>query len=319
MTKIGVAEMAAALSQEKSVWGGKSYRTAVAGVDAVPASTGPEKSVADLATERPSRPSPGSLPAIFTRPLKRTRRKARRTPNSAPEPVPSGDEGLLARLSQLEAVVGELRSQLARRSAQSLPAREFQAAQQELQNQQRALQRSQQDLDLKLVQLKQAMIGQQEELTGGFHHQVKGMQQQIHHLEASSRKQNLIIHTLVGRSRDGLLGQCNAVLKSAGSHLPQIPLAALRPMKTRNPEKQMWHLQLDSGEAKHVLFGGSQAFRRTDTYLDDDLTKQQLLGRRSLGSKRLQLKQLHCITWWRRDTLCWSDANGVHKQVPAGP
>ena len=84
-------------------------------------------------------------------------------------------------------------------------------------------------------------------------------------------------------------------------------------------DKQMWHLQLNSGEAKHALFGSSQAFRRLDTYLDDDLTKQQLLGRRSLGSKRLHLKQLNCKTWWRRDTLCWSDANGVHKQGPAGP
>ena len=73
-------------------------------------------------------------------------------------------------------------------------------------------------------------------------------------------------------------------------------------MKTRNTEKQMWHLQLDSGEAKHGLFGSSQAFCRLDTYLDDDITKQQLLGQRSWGSRRLQLKQLK--TWWRRDTLC---------------
>ena len=78
----------------------------------------------------------------------------------------------------------------------------------------------------------------------------------------------------------------------------------------------MWHLQLNSGEAKHVLSGSSQSFRRLNTYLDGDLTKQQLLGRRSLGSKRLHLKRLNCKTWWRRDTWCWSDADGVHKQAP---
>ena len=41
------------------------------------------------------------------------------------------------------------------------------------------------------------------------------MQQQI--LEASTKKQNLIIHTSASRSRDNLLGQCNVVLKPAGS------------------------------------------------------------------------------------------------------
>ena len=35
-------EMAAAINQEKSVWGGKSYHRAVTGVGAVPAATGPE-------------------------------------------------------------------------------------------------------------------------------------------------------------------------------------------------------------------------------------------------------------------------------------
>ena len=47
-------------------------------------------------------------------------------------------------------------------------------------------------------------------------------------------------------------------------------LAALQPMKTRKAEKQMWHLQLSSGEAKHALFGSSKAFRKLNTHLDDD-------------------------------------------------
>ena len=62
----------------------------------------------------------------------------------------------------------------------------------------------------------------------------------------------------------------------------------------------------------------SSSISQLCTYLHDDLTKQQRLGWRSLVSRRLQLKQLNCQTWWR-DTLCWSDADGVHKQSPAGP
>ena len=89
-------------------------------------------------------------------------------------------------------------------------------------------------------------------------------------------------------------------------------------MKTRNVEEQLWHLQLGSGNAKHALFGESKAFRRLGVHLDDDLTRQQLAGRRGLSGKRLQLKQLSCFkTWWWRDSLCWSDVGGMHKESPA--
>ena len=80
-------------------------------------------------------------------------------------------------------------------------------------------------------------------------------------IELSPLIPRLVVHASVGLSREGLLEQCNTVLASAGSRLFQVPLAALQPMRTRTVGKQLWHLQLDSGEAKHALFGKSRVFR----------------------------------------------------------
>ena len=101
------------------------------------------------------------------------------------------------------------------------------------------------------------------------------------------------------------------MLALGGGRLSHIPLAALWPTRTCNVEKQLWHLQLDSGEA---LFGKSGAFRKLGVYIDDDLTRQQLAGRLSLSGKRQVAaapNETSCKTWWRHDTLWWSDAGGV--------
>lgn len=54
-------------------------------------------------------------------------------------------------------------------------------------------------------------------------------------------------------------------------------------------------------------------------YLDDDLTRQQMEGRRALESRRLQLKADGHKTWWRRDVLHWAGGDGVHSQSPSRP
>ena len=65
-----------------------------------------------------------------------------------------------------------------------------------------------------------------------------------------------------------------------------------------------------------AIFSGSKHLRGQHVYLDDDLTRRQLEGRRSLAPRRLELKQQGHVTWWRRDTLCWAQDGSVHKVRP---
>ena len=71
--------------------------------------------------------------------------------------------------------------------------------------------------------------------------------------------------------------------------------------------------------AKHALFRHSSSLRQDRIYLDDDLTHQQMEGRRALDTRRLQLKAAGHKTWWRRDVLHWADDDGVHNQRPSQP
>lgn len=109
------------------------------------------------------------------------------------------------------------------------------------------------------------------------------------------------------------LDRFNAALrKTASAH--QIGFACLQPMRTQSTSHSLWHLRLEDGQVKHALFRSSSDLRRQHIYLDDDLTVQQLAMRRSLEPDRLELRQRGHRTWWRRDTLFWADAHGVHKR-----
>ena len=75
-------------------------------------------------------------------------------------------------------------------------------------------------------------------------------------------------------------------------------------------------LEAPRGQAKHALFCDSSGFRRDHIYLDDDLTREQLEGRRSLRARKLELKGAGNKTWWRRGVLHWADHDGFHSQSP---
>ena len=51
-------------------------------------------------------------------------------------------------------------------------------------SQRQAVQQPQQDMDLQLVQVKQALVGQQQELTWGVQQHVQGIQRHLHSLRA---------------------------------------------------------------------------------------------------------------------------------------
>ena len=112
------------------------------------------------------------------------------------------------------------------------------------------------------------------------------------------------------------MDQCNAVLQSAHSGAVPVTSAALQPMRTDSTTHGVWRLQLQDRHTKHVMFRHSSSFRQHRIYLDDDLTKQQLDGRRSLMPHKMQLTQDGKKTWWRRDVLHWADQEGVHRQRP---
>ena len=54
------------------------------------------------------------------------------------------------------------------------------------------------------------------------------------------------------------------------------------------------YLQLGSGEVVYAQFGKTRACCKLGRYLDEDHTKQQLLGQCSLYSKRMQLSCFSC-------------------------
>ena len=143
------------------------------------------------------------------------------------------------------------------------------------------------------------------------------MQQQLVRLDRQSRVSNLVIHAPTACSRQQLMDRCNAVLRSARSDAVPMVSAALQPVRTRSTTHAVWRLQLHDREAKHVMFHHSSSFRHDHIYMDDDLTTQQLDGRRSLMAHKLQLKQDGKKTWWRRDVLHWADHEGVHRQRPS--
>ena len=91
---------------------------------------------------------------------------------------------------------------------------------------------------------------------------------------------------------------------------------ALQSMETRSTDYHLWRLRLPDGPAKHALFRESSSFRRDRIFLDDDFTKKQLEGRRSLRSRKLELRGAGHRTWWRRDVLHWADHDGLHSQGP---
>ena len=68
----------------------------------------------------------------------------------------------------------------------------------------------------------------------------------------------------------------------------------------------------------HALYRHSSSLRQDRIYLDD-LTHQQMEGRRALDTRRLELKAADHKTWWRRDVLHWADDDGVHNQRPSQP
>ena len=104
------------------------------------------------------------------------------------------------------------------------------AAREEVQSQQQqAVQQLQQDMKLHLAQNRHAMIVQQPELTGEVQQQVKGMQQQLHSLQASSRRQYLVMHAPASLGREGLREECITMLALASGRLFQMPLAAYCP------------------------------------------------------------------------------------------
>ena len=88
-------------------------------------------------------------------------------------------------------------------------------------------------------------------------------------------------------------------------------------MWTQITAHSLWHLELDTEQTKHALFARCKDFRHQHIFLDDELTRRQQQGRRTLASERLRLKELGHRTWWRRDRLFWADGDGVHSQIPA--
>ena len=54
-------------------------------------------------------------------------------------------------------------------------------------------------------------------------------------------------------------------------------------------------------------------------YLYNGLTQQQMEGRRTLDTCRLQLKAAGHKTWWRWDVLHRADDDGVHCPGPSQP
>ena len=107
------------------------------------------------------------------------------------------------------------------------------------------------------------------------------MWQQLGRLGRHSRRSNLVIHMPTYCSWQQLLSRCNEALQSQRGSQP-LPCMALQSMETRSTSYHLWHLRLPDRLAKRALFCESSSFGRDRIFLDDELTKKQLEGRRSL-------------------------------------
>ena len=145
---------------------------------------------------------------------------------------------------------------------------------------------------------------------------LRQLRQDVDALQQEARRASIVLHAPEGFTHERLMLDLSKVLQSDHCSMPPLLPSALRPMATCSAGSKMWRLRLPDIDTKHAIFSGSKHLRGKHVYLDDDLTRRQLEGRRSLAPRRLELKQQGHVTWWRRDTLCWAQGGSVHKVRP---
>ena len=278
-----------------------------------------------------------TLRDLFTRPKGAAGAKRSQPGADVPKPAPEppvggmGLDDLRSEVCHLRVVVRRLEGLVqqmgippappAGASPASPPQPDLQRHLQQLQSRtEKELQQLKDEIKSHVASTQQVFQSQEKELYGALHSDFEAglgdMRQQVSRLDRQSRYSNLIIHAPTDCGRQQLLDRCRALLRPHAAAQP-LDDAALQPVRTRSTKHKLWRLQLSDGWAKHALFRHSSSLRRDRLYLDDDLTQQQLEGRRGLGDRKLQLKAAGHKTWWRRDVLHWADSDGVHSQSPS--
>ena len=289
----------------------------------------PKPAAAAPQREVPASGSGRSLRDLFTQPRRAAGNKRSQPgadlPKSVPEP-PADELGALRwEVSLLRTQVTALMGRLDRRGAfpAGPPQPDPQQRLQELQSKaEQELQRLQEEIRCHVASTQQTFQSQEKELYSALRHDfeadLQGMRGQVSRLDRQSRCSNIIVHAPTDCSQQQLLDRCNALLQPHAAARPLVS-AALQPVRTRSTKHKLWRVQMQGERAKHALFRHSSSLRQDRIYLDDDLTHQQMEGRRALDTRRLQLKAAGHKTWWRRDVLHWADDDGVHDQRPSQP
>ena len=135
--------------------------------------------------------------------------------------------------------------------------------------------------------------------------------------ERTQRSANLVVHCLP--ETDGVSPEAAFSRASADAGLPETTfLSATRLGRQRQAggKPRPLLVKLPTEEAKHELFGRSQAFRQFRVFLDDDLSLAEQASRRSQMPDFMALKRAGLKPYWRLDRILYNQGGRPRQHLP---
>ena len=176
-------------------------------------------------------------------------------------------------------------------------------------------------LDHERAQRNQQQQAADTELEGATTDGFQGVLGTVERLDRQQRQNNIVLSGLnIPPGGRGALTHHVQQLLSGHANVPQEAVSAVRCIgPIRRAGSRLVVVQFRTIQEKHAAFKACSNLRQMQIFMDDDLTKAQLANRRALQPARQGYVQAGKRTWWRQDSLLYSEAGVTHKHGEPRP